>query len=95
MATPAEGPSKPSLSRQLTSHLDQFVEHLADLRREDEAAAAQVAQLGTGVATDIGGGAVNQDKADVFEAPGGCLVMAVYDELEAGKYVGRAVIDLQ
>jgi serine/threonine protein phosphatase PrpC len=79
--------AQPALSRQLTSHLDQFVEELVELKHEARAAALEAGKgegefrFLVGDATDIGGGAVNQDTFDVFRTGehGENLVLAVFD----------------
>lgn len=83
-----EMPKPPApLTRQLTSNFDQFVddlaalegvEHQAFVQDDGKAGAASGLRLLVSSATDIGGGAVNQDKFDFFMVEQN-LVMAVFD----------------
>ncbi len=85
--TPSASKAPPPLTRQLTSHLDQFAQDfdLADEDRETtkgkefqgETADVNFRFL-VGEATDIGGGNVNQDTYTVFRTHGN-LIMAVFD----------------
>jgi len=94
MSAKSKGKPKPAaLSRQLTSHLDQFME---DVQEDGQTSAAAESQSQTqtqtqkvggsapglrflvGSATDLGGGTVNQDKFDVFQVDE-ALVLSVFD----------------
>ncbi|GBG33854.1 Protein phosphatase, putative [Hondaea fermentalgiana] len=80
-------PKPPALTRQLTSHFDQFADDLAaldgvapgqSLKSDENNDNGGGLRLLVSAATDIGGGAVNQDKFDFFMVEQN-LVMAVFD----------------